>query len=113
MQNLQYFSVAPFANFLRRSPKKKEKLKKKYFQDLFYTCHYKFSLIPAPLQCTMYRQFLLCVKRSSNYIVVGCPNFALNKFRFEAKLSETETVSLQFRETTQKKFRFISEKEDS
>jgi len=37
---------------------------------------------------------------------VGCPNFAKKKFRFEAKLSETKTVSLQFRETQFAKFRF-------
>ena len=41
--------------------------------------------------------------------IIWCPNFALKKFRFEAKLSETETVrfvSLQFHETT-KKFHYI------
>ena len=42
---------------------------------------------------------------------VGCPNFDLKKFCFEAKLSEQKQfcfVSLQFRETTKQKFRFVS-----
>ena len=45
---------------------------------------------------------------------LGCPNFALKKFRFEAKLSETETVSLRFASVSQNhkksfaSFRFVS-----
>ena len=63
-----------------------------------------FSPSPAPcLPLHCYRSVVDCG--------VGCPNFALKKFSFEAKLSETETISLQFRETTQKSFasfRFVS-----
>ena len=32
----------------------------------------------------------------------------VSQFRFKAKLSETQTVSLPFRETLGKKFRFVS-----
>ena len=46
---------------------------------------------------------------------IGCPNFALKKFRFKAKLSETETVLLRFASVSQnhkikvllRKFRFV------
>ena len=38
----------------------------------------------------------------------GVPISLLKKFRFKAKLSETQTVSLPFRETLGKKFRFVS-----
>ena len=41
---------------------------------------------------------------------VGCPNFALIKIRFKAKLRKTETVSLRFTLVSRnhtKKFHFI------